>query len=104
MADSAFLAAAVDFATIITDDADSNDTDVNNETFIGDLFSNDSFDDFDFNETTKNTTATTFGFLDNLVRLLNNLIFKIKVSFQSSHMIIKNETNVYCYYGKILLT
>ena len=70
MADSAFLAAAVDFASIISDD--DNDTDTNNETFIGDIFTNDSFDDFDFNETAKNSTST-FGFLDNFVRFINNL-------------------------------
>jgi len=60
MADSAFLSAAVDFASILTDDDAQNDTDVSNVTIVGD-----DFDSFDFNETRRNSTV--FGFLDNLV-------------------------------------
>jgi hypothetical protein len=66
MADSAFLSAAVDFASILTDDDDKNDTDVSNDTLVNDDFGN--FSDFDFKDT-PTPNHSHLGFLDNLVRL-----------------------------------
>ena len=65
MVDNTFLSAAVDFASILSNDDDEgqNDTDISNVTIVGDDF--DYFNNFDFNGTRHN--STTFGFLDNLV-------------------------------------
>ena len=68
MADSAFLSAAVDIASILADDdIVRNDTDASNETLVNDDFSG--FLDFDFNETSATESPSASGFFDSLVSL-----------------------------------
>jgi hypothetical protein len=59
MADSPFLAAAVDLASIFSD---ANVSYVGNESVVGDDFD-------DYSATHRNASASEFGFLDHLVSL-----------------------------------